>query len=164
MKSTVSSVVSQTTVLNYAAGPGVGIYGDGGDGDLTLAGNTVLAAGVRTMRYNNLSIANFTLSADAANFSVTLYVKGTLSLGAGGKVQAFIGNGGTGGGTSHPSVDTAGGNGGKAMAALFVYARTITGTGTIASGSGDGDPGHTPSGIPRAGGPEMTERTASRPT
>lgn len=131
-----------------AVGAGVGIsgfwmYGDGSDGNVTLVASTVLTAGDSVKNYNNLDMAGFNLTFDSTDFYAVVYIKGTLS--GSGIIQAdsrgsgTTNAGGGGGGTS-------GGAGGAGAAAIFVFARNVTGTVQIeasgggAAAGGTGDP------------------------
>lgn len=79
-----SGTMDSTTVLrgDNTWGPGVagvGLFGDGSDGDLTLSSNITLS---RDTYYNNLTLNGFTVTMTGYK----LYVKGTLT--GSGKLQA----------------------------------------------------------------------------
>lgn len=109
-------------------GYGDAIYGDGADGNLTLSANTTLAANAHVFRYNNVTLAGFTLT--AADEVTVIYIKGTLSLG-GGTIQAKQGSNTASPSTNQTGGTGVGGHGGGRTAGLFVFAKTITGTGNI---------------------------------
>jgi hypothetical protein len=118
---------------------GLWIYGDGADGNLTLVANTTLAAGDSVKRYNNLTLAGFTLTFDVLDYYAVIYVKETLS-GGGGSISAKSRGQGTlnAGGVGTPGTGTIGGDGGYGTGSIYVYARTISTSVTIDARGGDG--------------------------
>lgn len=103
------------SLLPVGGGSALGVFGDGSDGDLTVVGTQTLA---KNTYHNNITIPNGT-RLDTSNFN--LYVKGTLTIDAGGILScngnaATTGTGATGliGGsiTVNSQAGTAGGNGG----------------------------------------------------
>jgi hypothetical protein len=122
-----SGVNWSSSAIAVAAGAGLSgfwIYGDGSDGDVTLVGNTTLAAGDSIKNYNNLTLAGFDLTFDSTDFYGVVYVKDTLSGGGGDLVAENRGSGTTnagGAGGTSPSED-----GGAGAAAFYVFARNIT--------------------------------------
>lgn len=149
---TFPDATQQTT---KATSSGRGIFGDGNDGDITIAADTTLS---RDMFYNNLTVdAGIVLTTDGYR----IFVKGTLTnngtiwrnghagtnatatakgvggaaLGAGS--LGASGKGGDGGeyqtlGTSH------GGGGGSGGGVILIVAKSIVNNGTISANGGNG--------------------------
>jgi hypothetical protein len=137
--------------------PGLGIYGSGTDGSITspLGANTTIAAGERNVRFVNLDLAGFTLTASqmtsiTAAPTTKIYVEDTLTMGSGTIVNnnntTNNGTGGNGGGTGGGD----GGQGADGRTALIVFAQNVSGTGTISaaglSTASTGSNGAAPSG------------------
>jgi hypothetical protein len=100
-----------------------GIFGDGADGDVTItAGTTTLS---RDMMYNNLTIQNAGILKPRG---FHIYVKGTLTINAGGRIDDNGVAGGTGvsGGTALANVSTSSLGGGSGAGGA---GRTTTGVG-----------------------------------
>ncbi len=116
--------------INLGLG-GPWIYGDGFDGDLTLAGNTTMTDDENIKCYNDVNLAGFTLTYNSNNFYLALYINGTLT-GASGYIASWsldagtVGAGGSAGGL--PS----GGAGGDGCGACYVFAKTVANT-TVSS-------------------------------
>lgn len=121
-KAQISENTGAWTNVISAAGDGAWVYGDGSDGDVTLGSDTTIT---RDMFYNNLTTGGFDLIADGYR----VYVKGTLTIGAGDAVHndgnSAIGT--AGGGDTNLGTLGVGKQGGNAG-----------GVGTLASSSGGG--------------------------
>lgn len=133
-----SGVNWSSSLLTVGAGVGISgfwIYGTGADGNVTLVGNTTLAAGDSVKNYNNLSLAGFDLTFDSTDFYGVVYVKDTLSGGGGDLVAENRGSGTTNAGGL--GAVPPGGNGGDGAAAFYVFARNVT-TVTEVTASGQG--------------------------
>ena len=111
------------------------LYGDGGDGDLTLGSNTTLGADENIKAYDNLNLAGFTLNhtyATTADPYLFIQVK-TLLTGGGGTISvtgSIASVGGAAGDSTGNADGTAGSNGGGG---LYVFAKTVTSTTATAS-------------------------------
>lgn len=155
-----SSSVSTTTILNSAAAPGLGLYGDGADGALSLGANTEIADGPPICRrYSTGDLAGYYLSGRSQAYgSLILYFSGQLNMNAGAIYAPGDGNtAAIGGNSAAPTMAGAGGGAGRVGSgphedhgreALYVYAKTIIGTGTISAKGGDGTAGSTASVTP----------------
>ena len=127
--------------MGYVSNPAgesvsLGLYGDGSDGDHTLAGDETLDL---VKMYDDLTIGAHTLTSNT-NAYLILYVKGTLTIDSGGKVT-MEGKGGAGG---------AGGGGGNPGAAGT--AGTQGRFGDAGTGGAGGDPGAAGTGVGAGGG------------
>ena len=122
----------QGVILGYTAAPGLAIYGDGSDGDLTLSSDTVLADGVLVKRYTTLNVGGYTLSGSDQITDYSLFIFCSVGLVMnGGKINSCGAAGGSGGagGTWKSIIIGNGGNGGGPSRGLWVFARKITVTG-----------------------------------
>lgn len=124
--------------------PGLAIFGDGSDGDVTINADTRISAaatGAKAIKkYNNLTLAaGVTLGGDPNNTVITcIYVAGTLTMGNGSIIT------GSGGGTNRiagavaSGSGGAGGSGGNGNAYLQVFARdAVFGTTTVIGSFGN---------------------------
>jgi len=163
MKSSISSpggVTTTATILAGAAAPGLGQYGDGADGALTLVANTEIADGPPICRrYSTGDLAGYYLSGRSQAYGyLALFFSGQLNLNGGAIYAPGDGSAAAAGGAS--AAPTKSGNGGAAggvgsgphedhgREALYVYAKSIIGTGTISSKGGSGVAGSTPTVTP----------------
>jgi len=115
------------TEIDVPAGGGLAIFGDGSDGDVTIASNTTLT---RDMFYNNLTVnSSYTLNTGGYR----IFVKGTLT------------NNGTienNGGDGSNAVSTTPGSGGSGSAGSLGCGANGGGGGGVAAGAGvPGSPG-----------------------
>jgi hypothetical protein len=119
---------------------GIGMFGDGSDGNSTLVANTVFAANDNVQLYDNFTSGGFNLSANSADLSLVMYVKSTASISAGTNITATtfgaVGTGGAGGGPAG-----GGANGGTSCGTVAIYANTITGSGTVSANGTAGSVG-----------------------
>ncbi len=140
-----SGVNWSSSALAVGAGVGLGgfwMYGNGEDGNVTLVGNTVLAAGDSVKRYNNLNLGGFDLTFDSTDFYAVVYVKDTIS--GGGNIVAENRGSGTFNAGGLGGLSPAG-DGGAGAAAFYVFARNITGVTQISAAGGGGIAGGGPS-------------------
>lgn len=111
------------------------MYGNGELGALTLVADTTYdnAAGSYFAMFSSITNAGFTLTWSGEIAPVA--VSGTVSLGSGGKIiaQQAVTAARTGGASLQTGGGGAGGAGGGSCGALYLYAKTITGTGTISA-------------------------------
>lgn len=134
--------------VSAVPGGGLAIFGDGSDGDVTIAANTTLT---RDMFYNNLTV-NATFTLNTAGYRV--FVKGTLTnngtirrtpnAGAAGVGGAALAAGSLGGSFAGANkVQTGAGAGGGGGGPVFIAAKTIVNAGVIAAigGAGENAPG-----------------------
>ncbi len=136
------SASAETTGLKWQYSGYFGIAaGWGYHGSLTLGADTTLASGAHVRQYTTLDISTYTLQNSTVFTNYWIHIMAQTITGNGGIIQRRIfpstndlagqlgGTGGGGGG--------AGGNGGDGSGALYVSARTISGTGTIRVNDGD---------------------------
>jgi hypothetical protein len=121
-------------------------YGDGGDGNVTLVANTVLAVDDNVKRYDSLTQAGFSLTHDnISNTYILVFVKNTWTPGGGVITGNVWSTGGLGGGSLTPPFSE-GGSGGNGLYAAFVFARITVGAGTVSAAGTDGTDGQDASG------------------
>ena len=141
-----SGVNWSSSLLTVGAGVGISgfwMYGTGVDGNVTLVGFTTLAAGDSVKNYNNLDLAGFNLTIDTTDFYGVIYVKDTLtSVPGGGVIHASARGSGTTNAGGAGGL-TSGGTGGPGAAAIFVFAKNVTGTLQVAAAGGAGTAGIT---------------------
>ena len=170
----------------YAAaggGGGLTIFGDGSDGNVTIASNTTLT---RDMYYNNLTV-NAGIFLTTGGYRV--FVKGTLTnngtiarngnvggnatstdAGAAGAALAAASLGGSGaGGVGNGDMDNygAGGGGGSGAGVIVIAARILTNNATIQANGGNGGNAWAngfgnPGGTAKAGGTVTSPTTGYR--
>lgn len=130
---------------SIAGGAAFFFYGDGGDGDVTLVADTVVASMDNVKRFNNFTQAGFSLENHPDNFFIMVFVRNTWTPG-GGIIQGNIRSTGGPGGLGGVPPNSNGGDGGDARNSVFVLSRTTVGTGTVNAAGKGGIPGNNGSG------------------
>ncbi len=130
-----------TVVAAVQSTAGIFWYGSGVDGALSLAGDTVLAANACIKQYSSITLNGFTLSSDTSQSYTLLYCSGTCAFGTNGVICEFLASTTGAGGTAATGDSNAGGAGGGFRFAIFLYAKTITGTGTVTCAGSNGGNG-----------------------
>lgn len=138
-----------TTVVTRRAPRGSGI-----DGALHYTTNTVLAQGAYVIHATDLTIdAGKNLNCHPDDPGIIVYVNGTLTMGAGSSITAFLGTatvGGDGGAAGGNGGD--GGTGGRWAGFVLVFANDVNMSATAVIGGGD-DGGAGTDGALTSGGP-----------
>lgn len=128
---TASNVAVQGSDGRLAMGAlGAWWFGSGLDGDLSLTGNVTLDDGDYVRHYNNLDLQGFSITHHSSDRYMVIFVKGTLTMNGGTIKNNYahdpVSTGGSGTNGAGP-----GGTGAQSYGAVFVFARTISGSGTI---------------------------------
>jgi len=127
-------------------------FGSGIDGTLTLSGDTTLASLSWCKQYSALDLAGHTLTQTSSDKFIVIYVSGTLTLGGGTIKSSYVSETGTAGGNGDTGHNPSGygGAGGAGTGAVYVCAKTISGTGTITAAGVAGTAGNAATAIPAA--------------